>query len=90
MEGLELQPIELLGRRVDSLPPLLVDFTWPGSLLKELAALVPGLGDTLLGSANNDAPGYFDVGYLDDELLIICQQGIRQAPGGGVRPREGQ
>jgi hypothetical protein len=81
-EGLELQPIELLGRRVDGLPPLSVDFTWPGSLLKELTALVPGLGDALLGSENEDAPGYFDVEYLDDELLIIRQQGIRQAPGG--------
>jgi hypothetical protein len=79
-EGLELQPIELLGRRVDGLPPLSVDFTWPGSLLKELAALVPGLGDVLGAgkTANDDAPGYFDVEYLDDELLIIRQQ----APGG--------
>ena len=79
-EGLELQPIELLGRRVDGLPPLSVDFTWPGSLLKELAALVPGLGDALGAgkTANDDAPGYFDVEYLDDELLIIRQQ----APGG--------
>ncbi len=83
-EGLELQPIELLGRRVDGLPPLSVDFTWPGGLLRELAALVPGLGDAL-GSgggagkaAKADAPGYFDVEYLDDELLIIRQQ----APGG--------
>ena len=79
-EGLELQPIELLGRRVDGLPPLSVDFTWPGSLLKELAALIPGLGDALGAgkTANDDAPGYFDVEYLDDELLIIRQQ----APGG--------
>ena len=60
-EGLELQPM-LLGCRVDSLPPLSVDFTWPGSLLKELAVLVPGLGDTLLGS------GYFDVEYLNNKL----------------------
>jgi hypothetical protein len=81
-EGLELQPIELLGRRVDGLPPLLVDFTWPGTLLKELAALVPGLGYALLGSVNDDAPGYFNVEYLNNKLLIIRQQWIRQAPGG--------
>jgi hypothetical protein len=81
-EGLELQLIELLECRVDGLPPLSVDFTWPGSLLKELAVLVPGLGFALLGSVNDNAPRYFDVEYLNDESLIICQQGIRQAPGG--------
>ena len=71
-EGLDLQPIELLGRRVEGLPPLSVDFTWPGSLLKELVALVPGLGYALLGSVNEDVPGYFDVEYLNNKLLIIC------------------
>ena len=80
VRGVELQPIELLGRRVDGLPPLSVDITWPG-ILKELAALIPGLGNALLGSVNDDAHGYFDVEYLDDELLIR-QQGIRQAPRG--------
>ena len=54
----------------------------PPQLLKELAVLVPGLGYALLGSVNNDAPGYFDVEYLKDELLIIYQQGIWQAPRG--------
>jgi hypothetical protein len=88
-EGLELQPIELLGRRVDGLPPLSVDFTWPGTLLRELAALLPGLDRDNLGitsggvdgvgkRTNDDAPGYFDVEYLDEEMLIIRQQ----APGG--------
>ena len=89
-EGLELQPIELLGRRVDGLPPLSVDFTWPGNLLRDLAALVPGLDLDDLGltsgggsggagnRTNDDAPGFFDVEYLDDEMLIIRQQ----APGG--------
>ena len=78
VRGVELQPIELLGRRVEGLPPLSVDFTWPGSLLKELVALVPGLGYALLGSVNEDVPGYFDVEYLNNKLR------------GGVRPREGR
>ena len=88
-EGLVLQPIELFGRKVDGLPPLSVDFTWPGNLLRELAALVPGLdldsnvgmtsgGGNARRKTNDDAPGYFDVEYLDDEMLIIRQQ----VPGG--------
>jgi hypothetical protein len=82
-EGVKLQPIELLGQKVTDLPPLTVDFTWPRSLLEQLASLVPGL-DNYLGlsgtsrEATADSPGYFDVKYLDDELLIIRQQ----APGG--------
>lgn len=79
-EGLKLQPIELFGQKVDNLPPLSVDFTWSQTLIEQLADFVPGLeslgfGD---GKGDADAPGYFDVEYLDDELLIIRQQ----APGG--------
>lgn len=81
-ESVKLQPIELLGRKVDNLPPLTVDFTWPRNLLEGLAQFVPGLdslGLTGDGSdANPDTPGYFEVDYLDDELLIIRQN----APGG--------
>ncbi len=82
-ERVKLQPIELLGQKLTDLPPLTVDFTLPGSLLEQLASLVPGL-DNYLGlsdtskEANDDSPGYFDVKYLDNELLIIRQQ----APGG--------
>lgn len=81
-EGLKLQPIELLGQRVDNLPPLSVDFTFPQNIVRRLADFVPGLDSLGLGGgggeASADAPGYFDVEYLDDELLIIRQQ----APGG--------
>ena len=80
-EGLELQPIELFGKKVDMLPPLTVDFTWPMSLIRQLVEVVPGLDslDPVKGDvADDDSPGYFDVVYLDDELLIIRQQ----APGG--------
>lgn len=83
-EGIKLQPIELLGKKVTNLPPLQVDFTWPRSLLEQLVSLVPGLdnylglSDTTGGTNNANAQGYFDVMYLDDELLIIRQQ----APGG--------
>ena len=82
-EGVKLQPIELLGQKVTGLPPLTVDFTWPRSLVEQLASFVPGL-DNYLGLSNDggemnaDSPGYFDVEYVDDELLITRQQ----APGG--------
>jgi len=82
-EGVKLQPIELLGQNVSDLPPLTVDLTWPRSVVEQLASFVPGL-DNYLGLGENgvdknaDAPGYFDVEYLDDELLIIRQQ----VPGG--------
>ena len=80
-EGLKLQPIELLGQKVDTLPPLSIDFRWPKNLVMKLAELVPGLDPSSIGSSgdeNVDAPGYFDIEYVDDELLIIRQQ----APGG--------
>merc|ERR1712071_539082 len=82
-EGLTLQPLELLGQKVDNLPALSVDFTWPRTLLERLADFVPGLDGLGLGGDGDqnvkaDAPGYFDVAYLDEELLVIRQQ----APGG--------
>ena len=78
-EGVKLQPIEFLGQKVDNLPPLTVDLTWQQSLIEQVANFVPGLEDfSLDGKDSKDSPGYFDVEYLDDELLIIRQQ----APGG--------
>ena len=78
-EGVKLQPIEFLGQRVDNLPPLTVDLTWQQSLIEQVAKFVPGLEDfSSDGKVSKDSPGYFDVEYLDDELLIIRQQ----APGG--------
>ena len=75
-EGVKLQPIELLGQSVSSLPPLSVDFTIGQGILDQVVSFVPGLDEL---RDNEDAPGYFDVEYLDDELLVI-----RQGPGGGV------
>ena len=74
-EGLKLQPIELLGQRVDNLPPLSIDLTWQQKLFDQFAPLIPGLGGTDSDADDTDKPGYFDVDYLDDELLIIRQQG---------------
>ncbi len=78
-EGVKLQPIEFLGQKVDNLPPLSVDLTWQQDLIDQIASFVPGLENfSSEGKDDVDAPGYFDVEYVDDELLIICQQ----APGG--------
>lgn len=91
-EGVKLQPVELFGRRVDNgnsvlLPSLEIDLTWPQSLLGQIAPYLPGgIGEVLdpsrreggSGDDDVDKPGYFDVEYLDDELLVIRQQ----APGG--------
>ena len=78
-EGVELQPIELLGQKVDNLPPLSIDLKWQQNLFDQVAPFVPVLSSK--GSSTDDdtdKPGYFDVEYLDDELLVIRQQ----APGG--------
>ena len=78
-EGVKLQPLEFLGQKVDNLPPLTVDLTWQQSLVEQVANFIPGLEDfSSDGKDSKDSPGYFDVEYLDDELLIIRQQ----APGG--------
>jgi hypothetical protein len=65
-EGLKLQPIELLGQKVDNLPPLSIDLTWQQNLFDAISPYIPGLG-TMNSSSNDD--------YLDDELLVIRQQG---------------
>ena len=78
-EGVKIQPIELLGQKVDNLPPLSIDLTWQQKLFDQIAPFVPVIGN--MGSGNEDdtdKPGYFDVEFLDDELLVIRQQ----APGG--------
>ena len=76
-EGVKLQPIELLGQKVDNLPPLSIDLTWQQTLFDQIAPYVPGFVSTE-SLDDTDKPGYFDVQYLDDELLVIRQQ----APGG--------
>ena len=63
-EAVELQPVEFLGMDASTLPPF--------------AANLPKLPGTDNTSDSSTGPGYFDVSYLDDELLIIRQN----APGG--------
>lgn len=84
-EGVKLQPIELFGQKVDNLPPLNIDFKWQRNLVEKLIDFVPGIDKATLGFSDDDggdvdvnAPGYFDILYVDDELLVISQQ----APGG--------
>ena len=86
-EGVVLQPMELFGQKVDTLlPPLLsVDFSLPQTIIRQLISLVPGGLNTNDDSSskekvgyNDEYPGYFDVEFVDDELLIIRQQ----VPGG--------
>lgn len=89
-EGVVLQPMELFGQKVDTLfPPLLtLDFTLPQTIIRQLINLVPGgliTNDDSSSSKgknntnnNDESPGYFDVEYVDEELLIIRQQ----IPGG--------
>ena len=89
-EGLKLQPIELLGQKVDSLPPLSIDFTWQRTLVEKLIELVPGLDKSSFGfidegeEGSPDAPGYFDIPYVDNELLVIRQQSTPVQGTGGV------
>jgi PAP_fibrillin len=61
-EAVNLQPVQVLGMDATSLPPF--------------AANLPKLPGT--DGNNESGPGYFDVTYLDDELLIIQQN----SPGG--------
>jgi hypothetical protein len=58
--SVQLQPVQALGVDVlDRLPPLGIDLP-----------SLPGVT-----TPSDDGPGYFDVTFLDDELLIIRQQG---------------
>lgn len=70
-EAVQIQPLEVLGMKLDVFPPL----GW------DIPRLPQELIDSLLPALNIDAaesPGYFDVTYLDDEVLIIRQN----EPGG--------
>jgi hypothetical protein len=62
-EQVQLQPKQVLGFELDVFPPLQFN--------------LPRLPDSFTGS-NVDSPGFFDVTYLDEDLLIIREN----APGG--------
>mmetsp|Transcript_40365 Transcript_40365/g.75472 ORF Transcript_40365/g.75472 Transcript_40365/m.75472 type:complete len:310 (-) Transcript_40365:107-1036(-) len=61
-ESVKLKPVEVFGVQVPFLPPFSVDLPRP----------------QIPGSTPETSPGYFDVIYLDDDLVIIKQN----APGG--------
>lgn len=67
-EAVKLVPVEFLGIDANNLPPLNIN------LPKINVSDLPGV----TGVDPSNSPGYFDVVYLDDELLIIQQN----APGG--------
>lgn len=62
-ESVELRPVRVAGMNVDVFPPLQLP--------------LPKLPASLRGSSES-SPGYFDVTYLDGDMLIIRQN----APGG--------
>ena len=64
-EAVKLVPVEVLGVKSDFLPPFSVNF--PNIKLQDLPGVDP-----------DNAPGFFDVTYLDHNMLIIKQN----APGG--------
>lgn len=64
-EAVKLVPIEVLGVKPDFLPPL--NFNLPQINAQDLPGVDP-----------NTSPGFFDVVYLDDNMLVIKQN----APGG--------
>ena len=64
-EAVKLAPVELLGMNTGILPPL--NFNLPKIKVSDLPGVDP-----------NNSPGYFDVIYLDEDMLIIQQN----APGG--------
>lgn len=64
-EAVKLAPVELLGMDTGILPPL--NFNLPRIKVSDLPGVDP-----------NNSPGYFDVIYLDEDMLIIQQN----APGG--------
>ena len=64
-EAVKLVPVEVLGFNPDFLPPFAVNF--PQIKLEDLPGVDP-----------ETAPGFFDVTYLDSDMLIIKQN----APGG--------
>lgn len=59
-ERVKLQPLQLLGSDIDIFPPL--GFDWPR------------WGAETTEPTGPDSPGYFEVTYLDDEVLVYRQQ----------------
>lgn len=64
-EAVSLKPVEVFGMKADMLPPFSVNF--PQIKFEDIPGVDP-----------ETAPGFFDVTYLDDDMLIIKQN----APGG--------
>lgn len=64
-EAVKLYPVEVLGIKSDGVPPFNVNL--PKIKIEDLPGVDP-----------NNAPGFFDVVYLDGDMLIIKQN----APGG--------
>jgi hypothetical protein len=64
-EAVKLYPVEVLGMKSDIVPPFNVNL--PKIKIEDLPGVDP-----------NNAPGFFDVIYLDGDMLIIKQN----APGG--------
>jgi len=64
-EAVKLAPVEVFGLKAGALPPL--NFNFPRIKTSDLPGVDPAT-----------APGFFDVLYLDKDMLIIKQN----APGG--------
>ena len=72
-EMVQLQPVQLLGQSVmDTLPPVAVNL--PNQISNAILNAFTGSSDP----KDTNRPGYFDVTFLDDELLVIQQN----QPGG--------
>ena len=72
-ETVQLQPVQLLGQSVmDTLPPVTVNL--PNQISNAILNAFTGSSDP----KDTNRPGYFDVTFLDDELLVIRQN----QPGG--------
>ena len=59
-ERVQLQPLQFLGSDIDIFPPLGFD--------------LPRFGAASTEPTNPDSPGYFEVTFLDDEVLVYRQQ----------------
>ncbi len=76
-ESVRLEPVQLFGNDMGFLPPLAFDLPrLPSFLVESVASTLRGENGAAASSA--DAAGFFDVTYLDSELLIIRQN----SPGG--------
>lgn len=61
-ERVQVQPLQLLGSNIDVFPPLGFD--------------LPRFGAASAPPSNADSPGYFEVTFLDDDVLVYRQQMI--------------